>query len=300
MSRRIMTVSKRLKMGLIGDNISRTRLPAALKIMCNEHNLGFSFTPIDSAIEDTFDFDMTLSRIIAEGWDGVTVTHPFKLDAARVAGDHAPLGADGVRLAASNLLTFTDPIKDYNTDYSGFIHMWSSLSYTSPGQVAMAGAGGVASAIGPALIELGAESIIIWDVEKSRAEELAYLMGQRAHAIDHHDAAQACLMADGLVNATSLGMAGYGGTAFKPEWLSQASWAFDAVYTPNKTLFLTTARAAGLTCISGFSLFKSMAIETFKTYTGLPLHQDDIYKKLETLRPHDESIEMPLMNKAIQ
>jgi shikimate dehydrogenase len=280
-------MQQRLTMGLIGENISRTRLPAALEIMCAQHGLFLSFTPIDSKGDDTFDFDATVAQLIADGWDGVTVTHPFKLDAAKTAGNHAPQGTGGSRLAASNLLKFSDPLMAYNTDYSGFIHMWRRLSDKAPGRVAMAGAGGVANAIGPALIQLGAESLTIWDVDNTRADELARSLGPTAQAIDIEEAEAACLSSNGLINATSLGMAGYGGTAFEPHWLSQASWAFDAVYTPSMTPFLTAAQNAGLTCLSGFSLFQSMAIETFTTYTNVPVDGDDIIPKLEVLRPDD-------------
>jgi shikimate dehydrogenase len=282
-----MVMQQRLTMGLIGENISRTRLPAALEIMCAQHGLTLSFTPIDSKGDDGFDFDATVARLIADGWDGVTVTHPFKLNAAKAAGNHAPQGAGGTRLAASNLLKFSSPLIAYNTDYSGFIHMWRRLSDRAPGHVAMAGAGGVASAIGPALIQLGAESITIWDVDDVRADELARSLGPTAQAIRIAEAEAACASSDGLINATSLGMAGYGGTAFEPHWLTHASWAFDAVYTPNMTPFLTAAKSAGLTCLSGFSLFQSMAIETFTTYTGLPVDGDNIIGKLEALRPDD-------------
>lgn len=278
-------MQQRLTMGLIGENISRTRLPAALEIMCAQHGLTLSFTPIDSKGDDAFDFDATVAQLVADGWDGVTVTHPFKLNAAKTAGNHAPQGAGGTYLAASNLLKFSDPLMAYNTDYSGFIHMWRRLSDKAPGRVAMAGAGGVANAIGPALIQLGAESLTIWDVDNTRANELARSLGPTAQAIDIEEAEAACLSSNGLINATSFGMAGYGGTAFEPHWLSQASWVFDAVYTPSMTPFLTAAQNAGLTCLSGFSLFQSMVIETFTTYTNLPVDGDDIIPKLEVLRP---------------
>ena len=56
-------MQQRLTMGLIGENISRTRLPAALEIMCAQHGLFLSFTPIDSKGDDTFDFDATVAKI---------------------------------------------------------------------------------------------------------------------------------------------------------------------------------------------------------------------------------------------
>ena len=76
-----------LKAGLIGEHISRTRLPIALDIMCKLHGLTLEFELIDTAHLPDFEFVATVDRLHAKGWNGVTVTHPFKTDAAHYAGD---------------------------------------------------------------------------------------------------------------------------------------------------------------------------------------------------------------------
>ena len=65
-----------LKAGLIGEHISRTRLPAALDIMCQMHGLTLDFQLIDTADMVDFDFTAKVDALRDAGWTGVTVTHP--------------------------------------------------------------------------------------------------------------------------------------------------------------------------------------------------------------------------------
>ena len=69
----------RLKAGLIGAHISRTRLPAALQIMCEAHEMALEFELIDTAELAAFDFDATVHGLTNRGWTGVTVTRAWSL-----------------------------------------------------------------------------------------------------------------------------------------------------------------------------------------------------------------------------
>jgi shikimate dehydrogenase len=151
----------------------------------------------------------------------------------------------------------------------------------------MAGAGGVARALAFALADLGATSISIWDVEPGKAEQLAQECGGPARAFSPEQANTAVNTADGLVNATALGMDHAPGMAFEPDHIGPQSWAFDAVYTPTNTAFLKTCRAAGLECLTGFDLFCHMAIGSFGAYTGREVDKPSALQKLSGLRPED-------------
>ncbi len=80
-------------------------------------------------------------------------------------------------------------------------------------------------------------------------------------------------------------MAEYPGSVFDPSRFGRQKWAFDAVYTPTDTLFLKQAAAAGMTCHTGFDLFRHMAIRSFAAYTGIMPDVGRILKDLEELRP---------------
>lgn len=279
-----MKAGQTLRASLIGEHIQKTRLPAALQIMCNDAGIVLAFDLIDTALLDSFDFDRKVEELIAAGWTGVTVTHPYKMEAARFAG--TGMSGEAANLDAANTLIFSDPLKGLNTDYTGFLGAWRHImGEEKPGRVAMAGAGGVAQAIGPALVRLGAEMLTVWDVAYERAQALAAKIGPKAVPIPMEDADQAVREAGGLVNATALGMAQYPGSAIAPELLGGQRWAFDAVYTPTNTEFLKAATRAGLKTISGFDLFRHMALGTFEAYTGIRPDVKTTLGKLAALKP---------------
>ena len=276
----------KLTAGLIGSHIQKTRLPRALRRLCDEAGIGFEFNLIDTDGIVDFDFDAQVDDLRQKGWSGVTVTHPYKTHAARYAGD--TLLPEIARLGASNTLIFGPPLSGYNTDFTGFISAWrTGLGDKVPGHVAMAGAGGVARALAFALAELGATSISIWDVEPGKAEQLADECGEPARAILPSQSNDAASAADGLINATALGMEHAPGMAFDAHHIGPQSWAFDAVYTPTNTMFLQRCRAAGLECLTGFDLFCHMAIGSFETYTGIEVDKLSALRKLADLRPAD-------------
>ncbi|WP_092643881.1 shikimate dehydrogenase family protein [Jannaschia faecimaris] len=271
---------KTLICGLIGDNIGNSRLSRALSIMCGDHDIEFTFTPIDTKGQDAFDFDAQVDLLRHDGWTGVTVTHPWKTYAADWAGDAMVPGTE--TLGASNTLIFS-PLAGFNTDYTGFLSAFSNVLDRPPGAVAVAGAGGVARAVVPALIAMGAGPVHVWDRDAERARDLAARTG--ATAIDIADAADAILDAEGLANCTPAGMDPYGGTAFDAALLDRQAWAFDAVYTPTDTPFLTSASGAGLAVLTGFDLFRFMAMQSFEAYTGIAPDPATTLPKLNELRP---------------
>lgn len=274
---------KTLRAGLIGSHIQATRLPAALRIMCDAVGMDLDFTLIDTGDDAAFDFDGCVDDLRARGWTGVTVTHPWKAHAAAYAAEG--MLPDVAHLGASNTLIFGDRLQGYNTDYTGFLAAWAATYGGGPGVVAMAGAGGVARALGPALASLKATEIRIWDIDAGRAAALAAEIGPVARAVPLAEAEAAARGADGLVNATALGMGGKGGSAFAPDWIGKQAWAFDAVYTPTDTPFLKAAAAAGLATISGFDLFRHMAVRSFAAYSGEVPDEATIFPLLAPLRP---------------
>ncbi len=279
---------KTLRTGLIGAGIARSRFGAALGLMCADHRINLEFQAIDSAEVADFDFAATLSTCRDKGWHGVSVTHPFKPAAARLAGPAAP--PEVRALGACNTLVFGPPMRAANTDYSGFLDAWRAVFATrAPGRVVIAGAGGVARAIAPALAALGAARIDIYDPQDGLAADLAARTGAAANAVSRADLPGAIGTADGLVNATPLGMTGHPGSSFAPELIGAQHWAFDAVYTPIETEFLTHARAAGLAILSGFELFRFMAMRSFAAYTGQVPERAKTLAALNQLKPLQET-----------
>jgi shikimate dehydrogenase len=75
------------------------------------------------------------------------------------------------------------------------------------------------------------------------------------------------------------------GSAFAADLIGKQAWAFDAVYTPTDTQFLTDCSHAGLATLTGFDLFRHMAIRSFQTYTGISPNPNVTLSNLAVLRP---------------
>ncbi len=275
---------KTLRCGLIGDHIGQTRFPGALKLMCDAAGIGLEFELIDTAGRANFDFARVVDGLKQDGWTGVSVTHPYKQAAAQYAGQG--MSGDLRRLGASNTLVFGASVAGFNTDYSGFLEAWKTNMGAVPvGRVVLAGAGGVARAIGPALAALGAREIMVTDISLLRAGELADLIGDCASVAPADQWCDLVRGANGLVNATPMGMAYSPGSAFSADLVGAQSWAFDAVYTPTDTDFLLACKAGGVGTLTGFELFRHMALHSFRAYTGISPDPAETLPLLGQLRP---------------
>ncbi len=267
-------VRRTVKAGLIGENIGRSQFSAAQEKLCNDANIEWEFTHFDTTEMPDFDFNRHIDHLIATGFTGVTVTHPYKTLADSRADIRMRYPSN---LGAANTLIFGDNITAHNTDYLGMIDAWRCMfGLNRPNRVAIAGAGGVARAIICALRDIGVTHIDIWDAQAGRAENLIAQLDPAGQYI-HLATPDAIQLADGLVNATPVGMREYPGSAFPADLLGSQKWVFDAVYTPIETQFMQDAKSAGLLRLSGLALFKHMAVNSFVAYTGSD------YPEMETI-----------------
>jgi shikimate dehydrogenase len=84
------------------------------------------------------------------------------------------------------------------------------------------------------------------------------------------------LNVDGLVNCTPIGHKDSPGNPLPANCFGGQSWAFDAVYVPIDTQFLTCAKQAGLDILSGFDLFLYQAVDSFIYFTDQSVDFDEV------------------------
>ena len=204
------------------------------------------------------------------GFRGINITYPYKERVVRCleAGDPAVQ-----MMGACNTVLFeSSGPQGFNTDHSGFVVAYRNrFGDASPGQAALAGAGGVGRAIGFALGGLGASELRLFDLDRRKSVALADAIGSvydRTRIRISTTIEEAADDADGLVNATPVGMGGIGGCPFPVKLIAGQRWAFDAIYTPVDTPFILAARAAGLSVLSGYELFLYQGIYAFRHFTG--------------------------------
>ena len=263
-----------LQLGLIGDNIAQSRAPVLHRLAGGQSGVSVRY---DRLVPQQMgeEFDTVFDRCAGRGYRGVNVTYPYKERAAGKVRITDPL----VRaIGAVNTVLFeADGPVGFNTDHSGFVAAYRGVrGDVGPGAVCLIGTGGVGRAMAFGLLALGAAEIRLVDVDMAKAEALARdLRGV-------HGAPPVAVLADvgaaasgvaGVLNATPVGMVGYGGTPLPGAAMAGAVWAFDAVYTPVDTEFLQDAAAAGLEIISGYELFFYQGVHAWAHFAGLPLDE---------------------------
>jgi shikimate dehydrogenase len=263
-------LTKTLRLGLIGGNITQSRAPA-LQITCGlcvGRNVSYDLIIPD---ERGLSFDEALSYCRDAGFDGVNVTYPYKERAAALIEAGDPVLND---MGAANTVCFSpNGDRAYNTDYSGFIsayqEKWGDLK---PGRVLILGAGGVGRAITFALGKLGADEVLLFDTDTAKIEAL---VASAVRPLGGSVTAAAADMAmdfsgiDGVINCTPLGMTGREGTPLPKGAKGSPRWAFDAVYTPEHTLFRGQIEALGASFLSGYELYLHQGLHAFRIFSGL-------------------------------
>ena len=269
-----MTTAPDLKLGLIGDNIARSRSPLLHRLAGLQNGIRVQYDRLIPA-EMGEDFDTVFAACAGRGYRGINVTYPYKERAAKKVAIGDPL----VRaIGAVNTVLFEPGgPQGQNTDYTGFIAAYRGVrGAASPGIACLIGTGGVGRALAFGLVALGAAEIRLVDRDAGKAQALAEdlrAVTAPPRVAVFADAAQAAQGATGLLNGTPVGMVGYGGTPLPARAMTGAEWAFDAVYTPVETQFLTDAEAAGLKVISGYELFFYQGVHAWSHFSGLPLDE---------------------------
>ncbi len=271
----------RVRLGLIGDNIARSRSPHLHRLAGRLCGLDVSydlFVPRDMGS----DFDAVFDACRASGVRGVNVTYPYK---ESVVARVRRAGVQVRRIGSLNTVVFGENgAVGHNTDHSGFIAAYrSAFGAMPPGRVALVGAGGVGKAVAFGLIALGAREIAIVDQDEVKARALAVAVAAASEGVVATcagDAGEAVRHADGVVNCTPLGMVGYPGSAVPLDLLRSQRWAFEAVYTPVDTPFKLAAEAAGLNVLSGYELFFHQGVDAFRIFTGLTPDPDALRRLL--------------------
>jgi shikimate dehydrogenase len=268
----LVGAEKRL-LGLIGSGISRSLTPAMHEVEASAQGLRLHYQLID--LERSTRGPQQLAELVdaarVMGFAGLNITFPCK---QAVIGLLDELSEDAKRMGAVNTVVFKDGRAiGHNTDASGWCFGFErDLPSASLARVVLLGAGGAGSAIAHALLEMGAEVLVIVDAEAARAEELAQSLNrmypsQRASAELRIEAAMQG--ASGLVHATPTGMAKLPGLPLPERLLTPEIWVSEIVYFPIETELLRAASRIGCRTSSGGGMAVGQAVHAFELFTGL-------------------------------
>ncbi|MGO1768662.1 MAG: shikimate dehydrogenase [Microbacterium sp.] len=259
--------------GLLGQGVGPSLTPPMHELEGARQGMNYVYRPIEIAPEDAG--PARLERLLwaarTTGFDGLNVTHPVKQAIIPLLDELAPSAA---RVGAVNTVQLAgDRIVGHNTDVTGFGAAFDdAFGPAGHGTVVVVGAGGAGHAVAAALAARDVADLVIVDVDRERAHDLAERLSPRERgAVRGAGADELPLLladAEGVVNATPFGMAAHPGAAFDPELVPSGAWVADIVYRPTETALLATARARGLRTMSGLAMAMGQAADAFEIFTG--------------------------------
>lgn len=221
-----------------------------------------------------------------QGFTGFNVTHPCKQVVVAGLDDLTP---DARALGAVNTVTVEPDgrLVGHNTDHSGFrTALARGLPDVALERVVLVGAGGAGSAVAHALAAAGVRHLVVVDADPARADAVARGVHAARPATEvtvTDDATTALRHADGVVNATPVGMEGHPGTPLDVAALRRRHWVADIVYRPVATTLLTAAAAAGCRTLAGTQMLVAQAADTFALLTGTTPDTDRMHADLDAL-----------------
>jgi shikimate dehydrogenase len=260
-------------LGLVGAGIGASLTPAMQEREGRELGLSLTYRGIDAEVLgfDVDDLPEVLGWSRRLGYDGLNVTHPFK-QAVLPLLDELSEAASG--LGAVNTVVFSDGgAFGHNTDWSGWGRSFRRTLPEAVGDRALVlGAGGAGTAVGYALLDQGAEHVAVLDTDVPRAEDAAVRLAKcfgddRVTAVT--DLAAALADAQGVVNATPVGMLGHPGMPLAADLLRPDLWVADVVYFPLETELVRVARERGCRVVPGGGMAVQQAVGAFELFTGL-------------------------------
>ncbi len=265
-----------IKLGLLGNNISKSEMPDFIKKLGNEFDFKIKYELFDQTFKTNFNFKIFLSQIKEKNISGINVTFPFKEQAL----EHSIKLSEETKLVKStNLILINESMTSYNTDYSGFLNTYKFNFKKEPSKLVILGGGGVGKSVCFALIKLGVKELYIIEKDHNKLKNLIEDLKKKheqVYPINLGELTENQHEFDGFLNCSEQGHINTPGNPFDGLKLNSNQWSFDVVYTPAMTTFLKNSEKSGAKIITGIDLFLFQGIESFIIFTK----QEKLRKKI--------------------
>lgn len=264
----------RMLIGLIGANIMGSLSPALFADAFAAAGIEGFYHLIDVDRLPERRLPRLLDAIKTAGFAGTNITYPFKQDVMALLDAVDP---EAAQVGAVNTVTIAPDGRTtgYNFDRVGFRRSFEESlgrDRANGAAVVQIGAGGAGRATAFALMDLGVSVLVIHDRDAARAKALTTDLARHfgpSRCRLAGDLAGDIAAADGIVNATQMGMRGFPGNPVPVSSLRAAHWAADVIYTPVNTEFIRAAAARGAHVLNGGGMCVHQAVAAFRLFTGV-------------------------------
>ena len=265
------------KLGVVGNPIGHSLSPEIHLMFAQQFGDEISYDKVEIPLGE---FESAIGEMIDEGYHGLNVTIPFKLDAFRCS---TKCSSQARQSRAVNTLTFqNNKILGENTDGTGFIRdLEERLKFfVEHKKILILGAGGGVRGILPALMERMPKSVTVANRSVARAQELCDEFGIQSILYDETGSESYDL----IVNATPTSLQNKS-PLVSPVAFDGCELAYDLVYAAKPTPFMELAKQGGARHASdGLGMLVEQAADSYEIWMGHRPGTQDVYAKLrETL-----------------
>jgi shikimate dehydrogenase len=270
-----MTLSGNTKLaGVMGWPVKHSRSPLLHGHWLARHSIDGVYVPLAVAPEN---FASALTALPQLGFRGSNITVPHKQSALELLTEIGEVDDVARRIGAVNTVVVGDDgrMRGSNTDAFGFMENIRAQApdwQADAGPVVLLGAGGAARAIIVALLDAGVPEIRLTNRSRDRADGLANEFGDLIKVSDWEQRGDILSDANGLVNSTSLGMAGQPPLDMDLANIGENVLVTDIVYAPLATELLINAREMpekNCQIVDGLGMLLHQARPGFKAWFGV-------------------------------
>ena len=258
---------------VIGNPIDHSLSPRLHNYWLEKNNINGTYEKKKINEEEVKDI---ISEVRNNKISGLNVTIPYKKIVIPYL-DELSLEAKESQ-SVNTISKKNDKIIGHNTDISGFELAIRSINFdTKNKKIFILGAGGVVSSIIIALKRLNVSKIILSNRTLAKAENIRDSF-PNIQIVKWGEVPDF----DMIINATSLGLKGFGELEFDNLKVGPNKFFYDIIYNPKETDFLKTAKNLNYRIENGKMMFVLQAAAAFKIWHGInPEIIKDVLKLLD-------------------
>lgn len=271
--------------GILGNPVAHSFSPLIHNTLAEAMGIDMAYVPL--GVSDAGRIGDAVRGAAAMGFPGMNVTVPYKSAVIPFLAEIDPVAK---AIGAVNTLVMESDgsgYKGYNTDYLGLRRALQEMGLELPSMdVVLIGAGGAARAAAFMCGDAGVPHLTILNRTVEKAEALAQAVslefpGTMVRALPIAEAVEA--VRDGwnpdpvlAIQCTNVGLAPHMDAApvDNPEFYQSISAAYDCIYNPEETRFLSLVKEAGKPGRNGMDMLLWQGICAFELWTGRKPERD--------------------------
>lgn len=247
-----------MKFGLIGEKLSHSQSPTIHSKIFERIGTNGSYDLIEM---NRNDIPSELRRLKKEGYIGLNVTIPYKVDVMPFLDD---IAHEAQVIGAINTIYMTaEGNFGYNTDYYGFGRSLDHADIVVENKdCVVLGTGGAARAIVKSLYDKGAKTITIVSRHPDEKAEFGKFAEKLKGTIITYEELEKRGHGDVLVNCTPVGMyPNMNESPISEAITAQYTAVVDLIYNPKDTLILQYAKKHGIKTLNGMYMLVAQAVD---------------------------------------